>query len=185
MCEKANFDINRKEDLLDIEIEEIKYRLYMQNKGVRHILIVSTVEKEGKSKILLDLATSIAKDNKNVLVMIPEGADFLGYNMPFGEILKTNAGIDLYHEKENKEIVQKNVDNYDYVLTEAPALMKSNAGIKLTEKSELVLLVVQTNRTSWRTIRTNVEKLKIGECKNIQVVLNKLQKNYGVLKVRG
>lgn len=182
MSDRVEFDIKKIEMLSDIEIEEIKYRLYMQNNGIKRILVASVAEKEGKTSVLLKLAASIAKDGKNILVILPENTELVETFIPNEKIVKTNMqGIDLYQGNE----LEPQVTGYDYVMREAPALEKSSVGIRFADNAELILFVVQANCVSRNVIRKNISKMKIGKCKNIQVILNRHQKDYGILKARG
>ena len=75
-------------------------------------------------------------------------------------------------------------ERYNYIFIEAPAIEDSKEGIFLADSSDLILFVVETNRAGYKQLKDAKKLLTEGNCKDFRVVLNRVKKDYGVLKRR-
>ncbi len=163
------------------EVEKVKYSLKLS--GTNRILAASTLCGEGKTTIVLNICMSLAEDGEKILYIGGKteliAADIEGDEEIFHSEIET---FDLMVTSDLKKAGSRAYQEYDRVLIEAPALEESKDGIFLADHSETVLLVIETNRAGYSKLREARALLTEGSCKDIRVVLNKVKKNYGVLK---
>ncbi len=186
MGERINISTEVNCHLKKNEIDKIKYKLYIQNKDVKTIMFTSTKKGEGKSTIMLALANSIASDQKNVLVVCYGDASFLKKDFLENQIIKSDVkGLDFLRVEEYIDLTNIPTDAYDYILIETENLEKTKKSIEIAENSDLIILVVEANRTNKNAVGQSISELKISECNNIQVILNRFKCNYRVIRKRG
>ena len=163
------------------EIEKVKYSFKLSN--IKRILIASALCGEGKTTIGLNVCLSLAEDGEKILY-IGQKSRFIGGNTENdGEI--SNSGtenFDIMLTDNLKAVCVREYQDYDRVFIESPALEISTEGIFLADHSDAVLLVVETNRAGYRQLREARDWLTEGRCKELRIVLNRVKKNYGVLK---
>lgn len=163
------------------EVEKVKYSLKLS--GTERILVASTLCEEGKTTIALNICKSLVEDGEKILY-IGKKSELIDADMEGGEEIFHSEieNFDLMVTRDLKEAGSREYQDYDRVLIEAPALEESKDGIFLADHSETVLLIVETNCVGYSKLREARALLTEGRCKDIRVVLNKVKKNYGVLK---
>ena len=160
------------------EIEEIKYRL-----TGRVILFISSVEGEGKTSVALALGRLLAESRK-VLYIGPPLKKFDMKEEKGDQIYCSDVDnfYVLLKESITVEDVEKNRTEFDYILVEAKALQISKESLPLVSVCDQNILVSEANRTSYRTIKENIDLLHAVHGKEINFVLNRAKKNYELLK---
>lgn len=165
------------------EIERIRLNLKLIHPEVKNILISSTVEGEGKSSIALALGMSMANSGEKVLYVCSEYlgifADNGGKTGKHGSNLEN---LDILIESGYNQL--KEVGTYDYVIVDTKSLSVSNESIIYADSCDMVLLVVEANRVNYKKIIESKKLLTFGKCRNIEVILNKTHRTYGIFRYK-
>lgn len=167
----------------EIELEEIRYQIELSDTKVQKILFTSTLSGEGKTTIALSLAKLMAKDKK--VLYVGHDSEFLKSSVDNSNTVWKTDIDNLYIILSEHICIQQLDDlssNYDYIMIDVKAVQDSSECIRIADVCDLIVLVVQANRTSYSLLQNSIRLLQITHCKNIQAVLNRIRNFYGVLK---
>ncbi len=181
---QLNLNIEKYSFLQKGETEKIKYSLKLSK--VKRILISSTLHGEGKTTIALNVCAAFAEDGDHVLY-IGGRSKLIDINEnELGKVLSsgiTNFDI-MISSNLKKTLDYLETEKYDYIFVEAPAIEDSKEGIFLADSSDSILFVVETNRAGYKQLKDARKLLTEGKCKDLRVVLNRIKKDYRLLKRR-
>lgn len=179
---KTIIDENKLSVLDMNELEKIMLDLKLARSDRRKILVASTAKGEGKTSIALALSMLMARSGSKVLyvsseypaffVEIPQEAGIYSSDVDNLDVLLGGSSLS----------VEEQSGIYDYIFADAKALLDSNEGIVYSEKCDLIFLVIEANRVDYKKLRESREKLLIGGCKDLLIILNKTQKTYGTMR---
>lgn len=182
--QKLKLNTEKYDFLQKSETEKIKYSFKLSK--IKKILVASTLCGEGKTAIALNVCVALAEDGEKVLY-IGRKSQLINISEEDEETIVA-SGTDNFDIMISSDL-KKTTDvmgnrNYDYVLVEAPAMEESKDGIFLADCSDVIMLVVETNRAGYSQLRESRKLLTEGNCKDIRIVLNRIKKHYGILKRR-
>lgn len=182
--QKLMINMDKYTSLQKSETEKIKYSLKLSN--VKKILVASTLRAEGKTTVSLNVCAALAEDGEKVLY-IGERSELLNISQEDEEKF-LNSGIDNFDIMISSNLKKKtdimDYKDYNYIFVEAPAMEEAKDGMFLADYSDVILLIVETNRAGYKQLRESEKLLTEGGCKDIKVVLNRVKKHYGILKRR-
>lgn len=160
------------------EIEEIKYRLIGKK-----ILFTSSLRDEGKTSVALALGTLLAETKKVLYIGKPADV-FKLTETSRNQICHSNVDNLYILLKENIDVVEvENINSeFDYIFIETEALQISKKAMAIASLCDQTVLVVEANRVSYKVVKENIDLLNAAHAKNIDLVLNKAKKHYGLLK---
>lgn len=169
----------------ETELAEIKYQIELSESKIQKILFTSTLPGEGKTTIALSVGKLIAREKK--VLYIGQDSEFL--KRPENDdstVWKTDINNLYVSLTENIRIQDLDLlcSDYDYVLIDAEAVQNSSESIRIADTCDLVVLVIEANRASYRLLQNSIRLLKITHCGNIRAVLNRTREFYGILKKR-
>lgn len=166
------------------ETEKVKHSLKLSK--AKKILVSSTLQGEGKTTIALNVCAALAEDGDHVLY-IGGSSKLIDVNEnEMGKVL--DSGISnfdiIINNNLGKSLDYLEAERYNYIFIEAPAIEDSKEGIFLADSSDSILFVVETNRAGYKQLKDARKLLTEGKCKDLRVVLNRIKKDYRLLKRR-
>lgn len=177
-------NIDEKEMLFldEKEMEKIKLNLELIHSDSKKILVSSTFKGEGKTSVALGLSIFMAKCGGKVLYACSECPGILAVDSKDEDRYTTSLeNLDIVIGNDFRKIEEKS-ENYDYVIVDSKALSVSNESVTYANMCDLILLVIEANRTDYRKVLESKNILTLGKCKEVRVVLNKTRKTYGMFR---
>lgn len=167
-----------KQRTIEYLYQNLKIKLKQRGKTNKPLIIniASTRETEGKTFLGENLFEFITGLNKKALLLKPKSEDDVKNENSNGENI-----IDYLVDKNFMEADSVNnllrdheidINEFDFVLIESPALNLQKQSLSLLSKSDLTLVVCRANRVWNSGDQKTVENLKRGTGKNPLLVLN-------------